>query len=71
MTKFETIGVNIQLSATSKLDALAKFQYSCNVCCFKGIHLDCEHCAIAATHASIIAVLDDQQNTTEKEATHA
>ena len=68
MTKFEQIGINIQLSAVNKDDALKKFNYSCNVCCCKGMHINCDHCAIAATHASVIAVFDDQQ---EKEATNA
>lgn len=68
MTKFEQIGINIQLSAINKADALKKFNYSCNVCCHKGMRIDCDRCAISATHSSVVAVFDDQQN---KEDSHA
>lgn len=62
MSKFEQIGINIQLSAVSKEDALKKFACSCNICCYKGIHLDCDHCAIAVAHNQIIAIYDDKEN---------
>ena len=61
MTKFEQIGINIQLSATSKEDALKKFNHSCNLCCYKGMHIDCDHCAIAVTHNQLIAIFDDKE----------
>ncbi len=61
MTKFEQIGINIQLGAVSKEDAIKKFSYSCNVCCHKGMHIDCDRCAIAVTHNQLIAIFDDKE----------
>lgn len=63
MTKFEQIGINIQLSAVSKEDALQKFNYSCTLCCHKGMRIDCDRCAIAVTHKQLIAIFDDKEVT--------
>ena len=64
MTKFEQIGINMQLCAYSKEEALRKFSHSCDVCCHKGIHIECDHCGIAATHKEVVAYFADA----EKEA---
>lgn len=61
MTKFEQIGINIQLGAVSKEDATKKFSYSCNVCCHKGMRIDCDRCAIAVTHNQLIAIFEDKE----------
>lgn len=50
MTKFEEIGVEIQEEAFSKRVATSAFRHSCELCCLRGIHIDCEHCAIAGAH---------------------
>ena len=60
MTKFEQIGVNYQYDATSKEAANKAFQRSCECCCNKGMHIDCDHCAIAHTHALVVAYFDDK-----------
>ena len=60
-TKFEQVGINIQYSAISKEDALKKFEYSCNVCCTRGMRIDCDHCAIACVHQQIIATFEDRK----------
>ena len=61
MTKFEQIGVNFQYNAESKRGANKAFKYSCDVCCNKGIHLDCEKCAIAVAHSLVVAAFDDME----------
>ena len=61
MTKFEQVGINIQYSAISKEDALKKFEYSCNVCCTRGMRIDCDHCAISCVHQQIIATFEDRK----------
>ena len=61
MTKFETIGINIQMSSHSKDDALQKFNYSCNLCCTKGMRIECERCGIAVVHSQIMAIYDDKE----------
>lgn len=59
MTKFEQVGINIQMSAYSKEDAIKKFHYSCNVCCCKGMRIDCDRCAIAYHHNQLVAYFND------------
>ena len=59
MIKFEQIGVNFQYEAESKGKANSAFKQSCNICCNKGIHLDCDKCAIAVAHSLVIAAFDD------------
>ena len=58
MTKFERIGVNYQNEAESKKQAQKSFAYSCNCCCAKGMHIDCDKCAIAQAHYLTIACFD-------------
>ena len=50
MTKFEQRGVELQQEACSSQDADRKFSYSCNVCCTRGLRIECDRCAIRATH---------------------
>lgn len=54
MTRFEEIGVEIQYSSTSKRKAQRSFRYSCNVCCNRGMHIDCDRCAIAYAHKTVV-----------------
>ena len=58
MTKFEQIGVNYQYDAKSADQAKKSFQYSCNCCCAKGMHIECDRCAIAHTHSLVLAYYD-------------
>lgn len=62
MTKFEQVGVNYQYDATSIKEANKSFEYSCNCCCSKGIRLSCDKCAIAHTHALIVAYFNDKES---------
>ena len=55
MTKFEQVGVNYQYSAENTFQANNSFKYSCDCCCNKGIHIDCDKCAIAEAHSLVIA----------------
>lgn len=55
MTKFEQIGVNYQHDAETPKQAMNAFKYSCNCCCSKGMRIDCDKCAIAATHNLVMA----------------
>lgn len=61
MTKFETVGVNYQYDANSIREANKSFEHSCNCCCNKGMHLDCDHCAIAHVHALVVAYFNDTE----------
>jgi hypothetical protein len=61
MTKFEQIGVNYQYDANNVYEANKAFSYSCTCCCAKGIHLDCDKCAIACAHAMVTAYFNDKK----------
>lgn len=61
MTKFEQVGVQLQNEATNKHDAIRSFAYSCRCCCDKGMRIECERCAIAATHRMTVAAFDTIQ----------
>lgn len=59
MTKFEQIGINHQYNSNSISEANKAFNNSCNCCCNKGMHIDCNKCAIAYTHALVCAIFND------------
>ena len=61
MTKFERIGVNYQNEAESKKQAQKSFAYSCNCCCAKGMHIDCDKCAIAAVQKVCTLIMTSVQ----------
>ena len=61
MTKFEQVGVNRQYDANNIQEANKSFQHSCDCCCAKGIHIDCDRCAIAYTHSLIMAYFNEPQ----------
>ena len=59
MTEFEQVGINYQYDATSIREANKSFQHSCDCCCNKGMHLDCDHCAISHVHSLVVAYFND------------
>lgn len=61
MTKFEQIGVERQLECDSKREALRCFKHSCDVCCYKGMRIDCNKCAISYVHSEVIACFEENQ----------
>lgn len=61
MIKFEQKGVTLQHEATSKEEAIKAFKYSCDCCCTKGVHLECDRCAIANVHGLVVAYFDDEE----------
>lgn len=61
MTKFEEVGVEIQYSAWSKDKAQRSFEYSCNLCCNRGLHISCDRCAIACAHKSVVETFEQRE----------
>ena len=59
MTKFEQIGVNRQFDATSIEELNENFKHSCDVCCRKGMHIECDKCHIAYTNVLLCAYFND------------
>lgn len=60
MTKFEQIGINRLYDCSNKANLNSTFSHSCNCCCNKGMHLECDKCAIAYTHSLLMAIMDDK-----------
>lgn len=61
MTKFEQVGVNYQNDAESKEQANRSFRYSCECCCIRGMHIECDRCAIAVAHNLTIAAFENNK----------
>lgn len=61
MTKFEQVGVNYQNDAESKEQANRSFRYSCECCCTRGLHIECDRCAIAVAHNLTIAAFENNK----------
>ena len=63
MTKFEQIGINYQYDAVSIKEANKSFEHSCNCCCARGMHIECNRCAIAHVHSLVVACFKDKEAT--------
>lgn len=59
MTKFEQIGVGLQIESETASEAVRQFAYSCRVCCTRGMRIQCDRCAISATHQQMLGVFRD------------
>lgn len=62
MIKFEQIGVNLQNESETIKEAQSKFSRSCEICCNRGLHIECERCAIAVAHKLTFAALTSKEN---------
>lgn len=62
MTKFEQVGVGFQLEAETPDEAARSFNYSCRVCCTRGIRLNCDRCAISTTHQQVLGMFRDVED---------
>ena len=60
MTKFEQIGINYQYDARTKEEANRSFKYSCECCCNRGMHIECERYAIACVHNLVVASFEKE-----------
>ena len=60
MTKFEQVGISYQMESLTKQEALNNFQHSCYCCCMRGMRIECDRCAIAATHKHVVAVFESK-----------
>jgi hypothetical protein len=59
MTKFEQVGVNMQYEADTKQEARQKLSRSCECCYNRGMHIECDRCAIETVHKLVMASFDD------------
>lgn len=60
MTKFEQKGIQLQQSSVTKAEAQRNFAHSCDVCCSRGLRLDCDRCGIAVCHKLTIAIFENK-----------
>lgn len=61
MTFFESKGVEFQMSANTIEQADRMFNYSCQICCNRGLRIDCDRCAICCVHDQVCAAMDDEK----------
>lgn len=59
MTRFEQVGVRIQSESRSIQHAKHSFENSCNICCCRGLRIECDTCAIRAAHEQVVACIID------------
>ncbi len=67
MTKFETIGTQNLMASVDKRDAARRYQWSCDACCMRGIHLSCDRCAIEATYRNVVAAIETAQTQSQSQ----
>ena len=63
MTKFEQVGINHLMDSNCKEEANKTFKLSCDLCCNRGMHINCDRCAIAFNHSMIIAFFEESAKT--------
>lgn len=68
MTRFESIGVDLQQNAETIQQAKRAFNYSCRMCCQRGLHLDCDSCAIYGAHKTQISFIHAMEEDAREEA---
>lgn len=56
MTRFEEIGVEHQEQSRNKTEADKKYQRSCELCCNRGLRIQCDRCAIDYAHTRMMEV---------------
>lgn len=58
MSSFEQRGVDIQLNARTQDHAKESFERSCDICCLRGLRIDCDRCAIRVVHERLINAMN-------------
>ena len=61
MTKFERIGINRQYESTNTEEANRNFTRSCECCCNRGMHINCDKCGIAFAHSLVVASFEERK----------
>lgn len=68
MTRFESIGVDLQQNAETIQQAKRAFNYSCKLCCQRGLRLDCDSCAIYGAHRTQISFIKAMEEDAKESA---
>ena len=59
MSGFESRGVELQMESTSRFQAQKRFEHSCDLCCNRGLRIECDRCSIRSTHETLMGILDE------------
>jgi hypothetical protein len=59
MQKFIQTAQNLQTTANTTQEAVKCFAMSCNICCKRGIKMDCDRCPVKVSHELVVAVFAD------------
>lgn len=73
MTHFERIGREWQESAMNTFQAQKSFRRSCDICCERGYHIDCDQCEIRQAHniqMDVLRFLEAERREREVAAAH-
>jgi len=58
VTRFEERGAEMQRMSASRFEAEKRFEYSCRLCCNRGMNIECRSCAIKSAHEIFISALN-------------
>ena len=58
--KFIEIAVRYQQNSATIEEAIKMFKRSCDICCYRGLHLDCSHCQVEAVHKMTVSILSEK-----------
>lgn len=59
--KFIEIAIRYQQNSSTIEEATKMFNRSCDICCLRGLHLDCDHCQIEAVHKMTVSILSEKK----------
>ncbi len=54
MTKFEYVGMKLQVESGNAAEARRRFSYSCSECVRKGLQIECDSCPIREAHKEVM-----------------
>lgn len=58
---FENKGIERQYNATNPKVAQRAFATSCDICCTRGMHLNCSKCGISTAHNTVMTILFNER----------
>lgn len=61
MLAIHRVGMNKQDLARTVEEAKKLFDQSCNICIYRGINIDCDHCPLAVYHEMNVAAIRDSE----------
>lgn len=66
--KFENVGASLQWNARNAWQAKKLFEHSCELCCLRGLRIECERCHIQAAHNYVMETKFKRMSKKDEEA---